>query len=61
MHRWWNSSRSQVMQTAAAKILDYPRNAWYVAAWSYEITRKPLARRSAADPSRSTARRTAAR
>ena len=38
------------MQTAAAKILDYPRNAWYVAAWDYEITRKPLARTIAGRP-----------
>src|SRR6188472_856477 len=33
------------MQTSTTnKVLDYPRNAWYVAAWDYEITRKPLAR-----------------
>ena len=38
------------MQTAAAKILDYPLNAWYVAAWDHEITRKPLARTIAGRP-----------
>ncbi|MET0828276.1 MAG: aromatic ring-hydroxylating dioxygenase subunit alpha [Microbacterium sp.] len=33
------------MQTTTTnKVLDYPRNAWYVAAWDYEISRKPLAR-----------------
>ena len=30
--------------------MDYPRNAWYVAAWDYEITRKPLARTIAGRP-----------
>ena len=37
--------------TAAAKIFNYPRNAWYVAAWDYEVTdKKPLARTVAGVP-----------
>jgi phenylpropionate dioxygenase-like ring-hydroxylating dioxygenase large terminal subunit len=37
--------------TAAAKIFDYPRNAWYVAAWDHELGRKaPLARTVAGRP-----------
>lgn len=36
--------------TTTAKIFDYPRNAWYVAAWDYEVTRKPLARTIAGRP-----------
>lgn len=30
--------------SATAKIFNYPLNAWYVAGWDHEITRKPLAR-----------------
>lgn len=38
-------------QTMAAKLLDYPRNAWYVAAWDHELGRKkPLARTIAGRP-----------
>ena len=38
-------------ETMAAKLLDYPRNAWYVAAWDHEVTRKrPLARTVAGRP-----------
>lgn len=29
------------------KVLDHPLNAWYVAAWDYEVNRKPLARQIA--------------
>ncbi|MGW0927573.1 aromatic ring-hydroxylating dioxygenase subunit alpha [Streptomyces sp. NPDC002644] len=37
--------------TAAAKIFNYPRNAWYVAAWDHEVTgRQPLARTVAGVP-----------
>lgn len=38
-------------ESSAAKIFDYPRNAWYVAAWDYEVGRKqPLARTIAGRP-----------
>ncbi|KJL47324.1 Toluene-4-sulfonate monooxygenase system iron-sulfur subunit TsaM1 [Microbacterium hydrocarbonoxydans] len=33
-----------------AKIFDYPRDAWYVAAWDYEVTRNPMARTIAGRP-----------
>ncbi|ANB04186.1 Rieske (2Fe-2S) protein [Streptomyces ambofaciens] len=37
--------------TAAAKIFNYPHNAWYVAAWDHEVTGKqPLARTVAGIP-----------
>ncbi|MDA3626115.1 aromatic ring-hydroxylating dioxygenase subunit alpha [Saccharopolyspora sp. WRP15-2] len=37
--------------TAAAKIFNHPRNAWYVAAWDHEVTGKqPLARMVAGVP-----------
>ncbi|MEU5658817.1 aromatic ring-hydroxylating dioxygenase subunit alpha [Streptomyces sp. NPDC047737] len=37
--------------TAAAKIFNYPRNAWYAAAWDHEVTGKqPLARTIAGVP-----------
>ncbi len=37
--------------TAAAKIFNHPRNAWYVAAWDHEVTGKqPLARTVAGVP-----------
>ncbi|MEJ1194798.1 aromatic ring-hydroxylating dioxygenase subunit alpha [Pseudarthrobacter sp. CCNWLW207] len=32
------------------KVLGYPLNAWYVAAWDHQVTRKPLARRIADRP-----------
>ena len=38
------------------KILGYPLNVWYVAAWDKEVTRNPLARQSPAARWRSTAR-----
>ncbi|MGJ9403942.1 aromatic ring-hydroxylating dioxygenase subunit alpha [Arthrobacter sp. KK5.5] len=34
----------------AAKVLGYPLNAWYAAAWDHEVTRKPMARRIANRP-----------
>jgi len=37
--------------TAASKIFNFPRNAWYVAAWDHEVTAKqPLARTIAGRP-----------
>lgn len=42
-----------VLQSAGSttnKVLGYPLNAWYVAAWDHEVTRKPLARRIADRP-----------
>ena len=37
--------------TTTAKIFNYPVNAWYVAAWDYEVTSKaPLARRVCGKP-----------
>ncbi|AZS44288.1 Toluene-4-sulfonate monooxygenase system iron-sulfur subunit TsaM1 [Microbacterium oleivorans] len=36
--------------STTAKIFDFPRNAWYVAAWDYEVGRKPLARTIAGQP-----------
>lgn len=36
--------------STTAKVLGYPLNAWYVAAWDHEVTRKPLARRIADRP-----------
>jgi phenylpropionate dioxygenase-like ring-hydroxylating dioxygenase large terminal subunit len=32
------------------KLLGHPLNAWYVAAWDHEVTRKPMARRIADRP-----------
>ncbi|WP_190988755.1 aromatic ring-hydroxylating dioxygenase subunit alpha [Pseudarthrobacter sulfonivorans] len=32
------------------KVLGHPLNAWYVAAWDHEVTRKPMARRIADRP-----------
>lgn len=37
-------------ETTVSKILDFPRNAWYVAAWDHEVGRVPLARRIADRP-----------
>ncbi|MDR6416333.1 aromatic ring-hydroxylating dioxygenase subunit alpha [Pseudarthrobacter sulfonivorans] len=42
-----------VLQSARSttnKVLGYPLNAWYVAAWDHEVTRKPMARRIADRP-----------
>jgi phenylpropionate dioxygenase-like ring-hydroxylating dioxygenase large terminal subunit len=36
--------------TTTTKITNYPLNAWYVAAWDYEVTRKPIARTIADRP-----------
>ena len=36
--------------TAHASVRHYPLNAWYVAAWDHEVTRKPLARPIAGRP-----------
>jgi vanillate O-demethylase monooxygenase subunit len=33
-----------------ARILEHPLDAWYVAAWDHEVTRKPMARRIADRP-----------
>jgi len=35
-------------QTMTAKLLDYPRNAWYVAAWDHEVGRKKILARTVA-------------
>ena len=35
-------------ETMAAKLLDYPRNAWYVAAWDPEVGRKRILARTIA-------------
>lgn len=40
----------QTRSTTANKTMPYPLNAWYVAGWDYEVTRKPLARRIADRP-----------
>jgi len=36
--------------TTTARILGHPLDAWYVAAWDHEVTRKPMARRIANRP-----------
>jgi phenylpropionate dioxygenase-like ring-hydroxylating dioxygenase large terminal subunit len=36
--------------TTTNKVLGYPLNAWYVAAWDHEVTRTPLSRRIADRP-----------
>ena len=36
--------------TVTAKVFGHPLNAWYVAAWDHEVTRKPMARRIADRP-----------
>lgn len=36
--------------TTTTKILAYPLNVWYVAAWDHEVTRKPMSRRIANRP-----------
>ena len=38
----------QTRNTTTNKTLGHPLNAWYVAAWDHEVTRKPMARRIAA-------------
>lgn len=37
-------------QSTTNKVMDFPRNAWYAAAWDHEVTRKPLARTIAGRP-----------
>lgn len=37
-----------MQQTVAAKLLDHPRNAWYVAAWDHEVGRKKILSRTVA-------------
>lgn len=37
-----------VRDTTAAKLLAYPRNAWYVAAWDHEVGRKKVLARTVA-------------
>lgn len=38
-------------RSVSAKVLDFPRNAWYVAAWDYEVTaKKPMSRTIAGIP-----------
>jgi len=39
-----------MIQTTVNKVLDHPLNAWCVAAWHYEVNRKPLARTVADRP-----------
>ena len=42
-----------VLQSSSSttnKVLGHPLNAWYVAAWDYEVTRKPMARKIADRP-----------
>lgn len=42
---------TDVTRSVTAKIFDFPRNAWYVAAWDHEVTAKaPLARTVAGTP-----------
>ena len=43
---------SQTVRTSSTtrKIMDFPLNAWYAAAWDREVTRKPLAVRVADTP-----------
>lgn len=41
---------TQSMTSTTNKVLGYPLNAWYVAAWDHEVTRKPMARRIANRP-----------
>lgn len=36
--------------TTTTKITNYPLNAWYVAAWDYEVTRNPMSRTIADRP-----------
>ncbi|GAA4038206.1 aromatic ring-hydroxylating dioxygenase subunit alpha [Arthrobacter methylotrophus] len=40
----------QSSNSTTNKVLGHPLNAWYVAAWDHEVTRKPLARRIADRP-----------
>ncbi|MCG2624785.1 aromatic ring-hydroxylating dioxygenase subunit alpha [Arthrobacter sp. I2-34] len=40
----------QTRNTTTNKTLAHPLNAWYVAAWDHEVTRKPMARRIADRP-----------
>lgn len=40
----------QSSNSTTNKVLGHPLNAWYVAAWDHEVTRKPMARRIAKRP-----------
>ena len=40
----------QSSNSTTNKVLGHPLNAWYVAAWDHEVTRKPMARRIADRP-----------
>ncbi|MDD1476031.1 aromatic ring-hydroxylating dioxygenase subunit alpha [Arthrobacter sp. AL08] len=40
----------QSVSSTTNKVLGYPLNAWYVAAWDHEVTRKPMPRRIADRP-----------
>ncbi|MFJ4286517.1 aromatic ring-hydroxylating dioxygenase subunit alpha [Paenarthrobacter nicotinovorans] len=40
----------QSSSSTTSKVLGHPVNAWYVAAWDHEVTRKPMARRIANRP-----------
>ncbi|MGO4186410.1 aromatic ring-hydroxylating dioxygenase subunit alpha [Pseudarthrobacter sp. TAF60_1] len=40
----------QSSRSTTNKVLGHPLNAWYVAAWDHEVTRKPMARRIADRP-----------
>ena len=41
------TGRAAAASTTTTKILAYPLNAWYVAAWDHEVTRKPMSRKIA--------------
>ncbi|MFF3037936.1 aromatic ring-hydroxylating dioxygenase subunit alpha [Arthrobacter citreus] len=43
-------SNIQAQSSTTSKVLGYPLNAWYVAAWDHEVTRKPMSRRIADRP-----------
>ena len=40
----------QSTSSTTNKVLGHPLNAWYVAAWDHEVTRKPMSRRIANRP-----------
>ncbi len=45
-----SAPRTSNASSTTNKVLGYPLNAWYVAAWDYEVTRKPMSRRIADRP-----------
>lgn len=44
------STPPATQSSTTSKVLGYPLNAWYVAAWDHEVTRKPISRRIADRP-----------